>query len=184
MINRKVAFIGSVGSGKSTIINHLSNVDVIDTDVESTIDIGKAKTTVGIDYGEIRIDDQLKLSLYGVPGQRKFSFMWDFVKDGLWGLVILVKNNSNESLEELVFLLDYFDVQESNSCLIGITHTDQSKGESTKEKIKSILSSKNLKLPIYSLDGRKKENAELIFKTLIMLEETNDGTPKIKKVNS
>jgi signal recognition particle receptor subunit beta len=184
MIDKKVAFIGSVGSGKTTIIANLSDTETLGTDVESSIDIGKEMTTVGLDYGEIRVDDELKLGLYGVPGQRKFSFMWDFVKQGLWAVVILVRNNSKESIEELTHLLDYFAVNDKTPCLIGITHTDQASGDPTKNKIKSLLASKGLVLPIYSVDARKKENAELIFRTLIMLEETLNGTPETASVHS
>ncbi|MFC3194176.1 ATP/GTP-binding protein [Marinicella sediminis] len=176
MIHKKIAFIGSVGSGKTTLIKNLSNTETINTDVKSSIDIGKDLTTVGMDYGEIRIDEDLKLGLYGVPGQRKFSFMWDFVKQGLWAVVILIKNNSTESIKELEYLLDYFAIKQDTPCLIGITHSDLIKGETSKKHIKNILNKRNLVLPIYSINANLKENAELIFRTLILLEETNNGT--------
>ncbi len=175
-IHRKIAFVGSVGTGKTTLIKNLSEIKTLDTDVKSSVDIGKDMTTVGMDYGEIKIDDQLKLGLYGIPGQRKFSFMWDFVKDGLWAIVILIKNNCSESIKELEFLLDYFEVSENTPCLIGITHSDLIKGEASKSRIKAILKNRQLTLPIYSINTHLKENAELIFRTLILLDETKNGT--------
>lgn len=184
MIDKKVAFIGSVGSGKTTLINNLSDTDTLGTDVESSMDIGKPMTTVGIDYGEIRVDEHLKLGLYGVPGQNKFSFIWDFVKQGLWAVVILVRNNNKQSFDEMINLLDYFSIDQKTPCLIGLTHTDQASGEPTKNKIKTVLAKKGLVLPIYSIDARKKENAELIFRTLIMLEETINGTSEASTVYS
>jgi len=176
MINKKIAFIGSVGSGKTTLIQNLSNTETINTDVKSSVDIGKDMTTVGMDYGEIKIDDQFKLGLYGVPGQRKFSFMWDFVKEGLWAVVILIKNNSTQSINELDYLLDYFAVNEKMPCLIGITHSDKIKGDTSKKHIKAILNKRGLNLPIYSINANLKDNADLIFRTLILLEETNNGS--------
>ena len=175
MINKKIAIIGSVGSGKTTLIQNLSNTEAINTDVKSSIDIGKEMTTVGMDYGEITVDEELKIGLYGVPGQRKFSFMWDFVKKGLWAVVILIKNNNIDSINELGYLLDYFEVDTQTPCLIGITHSDIVKGDSSKKRIKSILEEKQLVIPIYSINANLKDNAELIFRTLILLEETKAG---------
>ena len=174
MINKKIAIIGSVGSGKTTLIENLSEVDAINTDVASSVDIGKEMTTVGMDYGEIRVDADLKLGLYGVPGQRKFSFMWDFVKDGLWAVVILIRNNQKDSVMELDYLLDYFAIDAQVPCMVCITHADQSNSSRTKDKVTEILQARNLKLPIYSIDASLKRNAELIFRTLIMLEETKN----------
>ena len=175
MQNKKIAFVGSVSSGKTTLIRNLSNIDVIDTDVESSIDIGKEMTTVGIDFGVIMTDDDLKISLYGVPGQRKFSFMWDFVKEGLWGVVILVKNNCTESIHEINYLLDYFEVTHDVPCLIGITHSDLIKGDTTSKKIDEILNARDLKLPVYSIDATLKANAELIIRTLVAMEDAKHG---------
>lgn len=174
-MQKKIAFIGSVGSGKTTMIENLSDTNTINTDVESSTDIGKEMTTVGLDYGEINMGDGSKVGLYGVPGQRKFSFMWDFVKEGLWAIVILVKNNSEDSVAELNHLLDYFEVTDKTIALIGITHSDLIKGESTKASVKEILDNRGLKLPIYSIDSTLKQNAELIMKTLILLDETKNG---------
>lgn len=174
MINKKIAIIGSVGSGKTTLIENMSEIEAINTDVASSVDIGKEMTTVGMDYGEIRVDGDLKLGLYGVPGQRKFSFMWDFVKEGLWAVVILIRNNQKDSVLELEHLLDYFEINAQTPCMVCITHADQSNSSKTKQKVREILQGRELNLPIYSIDASLKRNAELIFKTLIMLEETKN----------
>lgn len=176
MIQKKVAFIGSVGSGKTTLIKNLSTIEILNTDVKSTQDIGKEMTTVGMDYGEILVDNELKLGLYGVPGQRKFSFMWDFVKQGLWAVVILIKNNSNESISELDHLIDYFEINDQTPCLIAITHSDVVKGDTSKKQIKKVLDKYALNIPIYSINSSLKENGELIFRTLVMLEETRNNS--------
>lgn len=169
--NKKIAFIGSVGSGKTTLIENLSDSSTINTDVDSSVDIGKATTTVGIDYGTITLDEDMKLNLYGVPGQRKFSFIWDFVKEGLWAVVILVKNNHSKSIKELDYLLDYFAIDEQIPCLIGITHSDIIKCDTSFHAVQEILLHKSLKLPVYSIDASLKKNAHLIIRTLIAMEE-------------
>jgi len=120
---KKIAFIGLVGTGKITIVKKLSNFEIINTDVISSENIGKEKTTVGMDYGYLKIDNDLSLGLYGVSGQRNFSMIWDSVKEGLWAMVILIKNNDSTSLNEIEYLINYFKISENtlfssrnNSC--------------------------------------------------------------------
>ena len=84
----KLAIVGEVGSGKTKIINTLSEISPVKTEAESSIDIGKKYTTVGIDYGRITLSEDTALGLYGVPGQERYSFLWEFVNTNLWGLLI------------------------------------------------------------------------------------------------
>lgn len=171
---KKVAFLGSVGSGKTTIINQLSSIETVDTDVESSIDIGKQFTTVGIDYGHIHIDKENSLGLYGVPGQRRFSFIWDFVKEGLWAVVILVKHNDLESFQEIEHLMDYFAVDKNTPCVVGVTHAENARRDIFINKIHEKMQARDLNLPIYTVDGRSLESAMLIMKTLIAIQESID----------
>ncbi|WP_395375663.1 GTP-binding protein [Marinicella sp. W31] len=181
-MHRKVVFIGGVGSGKTTIINELSQIETIDTEVESTIDIGKSMTTVGIDYGHLSLGEGLSLGLYGVPGQSRFSFVWDFVKEGLWGVVILVKNRDKESLLQAFQLLEYFDVHDGIPCVIGVTHADQSRTTAYVDKIHEMMEPYNLLLPIYSIDARKHDCAMLIMRTLTAMQESIDRNIGVKKI--
>ena len=74
----KIVFGGTMGSGKSTAIKALSEIEVLGTEALNT-DIEsheKLLTTVGIDYGEITLDDGVKVGLYGTPGQDRFDFIW------------------------------------------------------------------------------------------------------------
>ncbi|MCB1583529.1 MAG: hypothetical protein R3E90_14200 [Marinicella sp.] len=171
-MHRKVAFIGSVGSGKTTIVENLSGFAPINTDVEATENIGKKMTTVGIDFGQIMIGEDLSLGLYGVPGQRKFSMVWEFVKTGLWALVILVKNENQESIEELSHLLSFFEVKEGMPCVIAVTHCENASADTTIKQIENIIKRYEVSLPIYTIDPRRKESAMLIMHTLIAIDET------------
>lgn len=168
---KKIAFIGSVGSGKTTIIESLSNITPLRTDVESSRDIGKELTTVGIDYGQISLGKEMTLGLYGVPGQRKFSLIWDFVKEGLWAIVILIKNNDQESIDELKYLINYFNINERIPSVIGITHTDIISNQDTLTKIKQLLTELNINIPIFSVDARESSSAMLILETIIAIDE-------------
>ena len=59
----KIVFGGSMGAGKSAAIQSLSDIPVLSTEALNT-DVQsheKLQTTVGIDYGEINLDDGLKI---------------------------------------------------------------------------------------------------------------------------
>ncbi|MDF1780588.1 MAG: ATP/GTP-binding protein [Alcanivoracaceae bacterium] len=170
-MHKKIAFIGSVGCGKTTIINQLSTIDTVNTDVKSSVDIGKDLTTVGIDYGHIALDEDLSLGLYGVPGQRRFSFIWDHVMDGLWGVVILVKHDDNESLEELSYLMNYFKITSSTPCVIGISHADKASDDVFRHKVMSAIMALNFNFPVYTVDARSEQSATIIMQSLIALGE-------------
>ena len=40
------------------------------------------QTTVGIDYGEITLDDGVKIGLYGTPDNHAFDFIWPVICQG------------------------------------------------------------------------------------------------------
>lgn len=111
------------------------------------------------------------LGLYGVPGQRKFSLIWDFVKEGLWAIVILIKNDHQESINELNYLIDYFNIDNKIPCVIGITHTDITSNLNTMTKIKHLLTKLNINIPIFSVDAREPSSAMLILETIIAIDE-------------
>lgn len=55
----KIVFGGTMGAGKSAAINALSDIPVVSTEAVNTdLDAhSKYLTTVGIDYGEISLED-------------------------------------------------------------------------------------------------------------------------------
>ena len=69
MTEHKILFTGTMGAGKTTAIAAVSEIPPMRTDVRNTDDsVSKATTTVGLDYGELTLDNGEKLRLYGTPG--------------------------------------------------------------------------------------------------------------------
>ena len=88
----KIVFAGSVGSGKTTAIQSLSDIEVVSTEANASDEVRKLKptTTVAMDYGLMRLDNGDQVRLYGAPGQKRFDFMWDILTENALGLVLLV----------------------------------------------------------------------------------------------
>lgn len=132
----KLAFVGDVGSGKSTIIRTLSEISAVDTDRRSTVDIGKEFTTIGIDYGRISLGDDLALGLYGVPGQKRYSMLWDHVNQSLWGIAFMVRSSAEPSIENLDAVISHFDPAASETpFVVAISHADISPADQLEHEV-------------------------------------------------
>jgi hypothetical protein len=95
----KILIAGGFGSGKTTLVGAISEVRPLRTEEMLTTasvghdDVsglsGKTTTTVALDFGRITFGTQIVLYLFGLPGQERFSFMWDELAYGALGAVIL-----------------------------------------------------------------------------------------------
>lgn len=170
MIYRKVAIIGEVGSGKTRLINTLSEITPFATEAESSIDIGKQFTTVGIDYGRINISEDATLGLYGVPGQERYSFLWEMVNTSLWGLCLLVKFGEVPNFDNINLLLKYFSPTENKTaCVVGVTHGEEASKDELRAlntEISSILAQHDIKAPVLNIDPRAKPSSLSLLSTL------------------
>ena len=67
---------------------------------------GKITTTVALDFGCITIDKDIKLYLFGTPGQDRFSFMWNDIVRGALGALVIV---DTRRLDDCYAAIDYFE---------------------------------------------------------------------------
>ncbi len=172
---RKLAIVGEVGAGKSRLIKTLSEIDVVDTDVVSQIDIGKSHTTVGIDYGRIHLDEGTALGLYGVPGQERYSFLWDVVNESLWGLVFAVKYGDEPAYDELKKVIEFFEPTKRDvTCVVAITHaesTDAGRLSNMKTAINRLLADHGISAPILRVDSRERASAMTLLYALAAISD-------------
>jgi uncharacterized protein len=131
----KVLIVGSVGAGKTTLIETLSQGNCIGTDVAPSDHTGlyKKATTVAMDYAKIQLDNRT-VHLYGAPGQRRFDFMSDILIKDAKALVILVNNTDQKPLSELSYYLNTHEkFLRLHPIVIGVTHNDLNPRPSLRE---------------------------------------------------
>lgn len=163
----KIVFAGSMGAGKTEAIKSLSEVPVLATEVFNTDDHShkKLNTTVGIDYGEITLDDGAKVGLYGTPGQGRFDFMWGVICKGAIGTILLIDHSAEKPLEELQYYINTFK-QYGDNIVIGITHIDDNLNQPT-HQYRQWLMDHHLDFPVFFIDAREKNDVLLLLETLI-----------------
>lgn len=166
----KIVFTGSVGAGKTTAIGTISESEPISTEAkpsEESVFNRKASTTVAMDYGELTLEDNTKLYLYGTPGQRRFDFMSHILTKGAIGLIILIDNSHPQPMDELDYYLNLnANFLITNPAVIGITHIDESLTP-TVEDYYTVLEERGDYWPVVCADARSAEDVVLLLQTLL-----------------
>ena len=166
----KLAVVGAVGAGKTEMISTISDISPVRTEARSTVDIGKEFTTVGIDYGRLMLEGDKALGVYGVPGQERYSFVWDMVNQSLWGIVALLRLDQSGSVSELETVLRHFNPNATGvACVVGITHAEEASSAELNLAMtdaKALLSSTNIDAPILSVDARSRASVMPVLQML------------------
>jgi signal recognition particle receptor subunit beta len=112
----KIVIAGGFGVGKTTAVSQVSEIPVLTTEaamteiaaaIDRTGEVPeKTTTTVALDFGRITIDDQIRLYLFGTPGQDRFGFMWTELTDGALGALVIV---DTRRLDDCYAAVDYFE---------------------------------------------------------------------------
>ena len=171
----KIVFGGTMGAGKSRAIKALSEIDVLSTEALNT-DLEsheKMLTTVGIDYGEITLDDGVKVGLYGTPGQDRFDFIWAVICKGAIGTIVMIDHTAENPLIDLEQYVQAFQPF-GNNIVIAVTHIDR-KPERTLSIYRDWLKTRELNYPLFFVDARQQDDVLLLVETLIANVEVHYG---------
>src|SRR3954449_1228930 len=112
----KIVIAGGFGVGKTTAVSVISEIPLLTTEAAMTevaaeVDRTghvpeKTTTTVALDFGCITIDAEVKLYLFGTPGQDRFGFMWHDICLGALGALVIV---DTRRLDDCFPAVDYFE---------------------------------------------------------------------------
>jgi uncharacterized protein len=171
----KILFTGHMGSGKTTAIGTISDIAPIRTEAVNTTPgiAAKLMTTVGLDYGEISLDNGDRVRLYGTPGQSRFAALWTILARGSLGAVILLNHSQPDASKKLDEFLGAFEglIRETGA-VIGVTHTDLAP-ELTFEPYYAVLDERSMVLPVIPMDPRKREDVLAAIDALFNMIEAN-----------
>ena len=167
----KIVFAGPVGSGKTTAIQTLSDIEVVRTEARASDEVARLKptTTVAMDYGVLNLPGGEKVMLYGTPGQERFNFMWEILSEGGIGLVLLINNANPDPLADLQGYLHAFkDFISKTAVAIGVTHMDRAEAPDL-DAYRTRLASLGHQPPpaVFRVDARSRDDVAMLVKALL-----------------
>ncbi len=97
----KILITGPFAAGKTSLIQSVSQTRVVSTDVVTSGDesVVKAETTVAMDFGTYRLEpsEQVRLLLFGTPGQPRFRFMTNILKGEVDVVAFVIDADATET---------------------------------------------------------------------------------------
>jgi small GTP-binding protein len=169
MSTYKIIFTGPVGAGKTTSIAAISDVEPFVTEQIATdfVKDRKEQTTVAMDYGMLKLDNNERIHLYGTPGQERFNFMWDILTDSGVGLILLIDNKRPNPLDDFaLFLQSFKEFIEQTAVVVGVTRMDLTLAPRL-EDYHRVMRELNLNIPVFEVDARERKDVIYLVQTLM-----------------
>lgn len=169
----KVVIAGPFASGKTTMITASSDDPLVGTEAPTSGDEAGVKqmTTVGMEFGTLRHEedgDSVELNIYGVPGQERFSFMWDIVSVGMDGFFLLVDASRPETWGNSLAIGEYFARLSSCPLVVGINRADS---DEVIDEIREEVAIPNAKYLTFDVMDKLSAQNALLELLLLMLED-------------
>lgn len=169
----KMVITGPFAAGKTQFIQTISEIEVVATErrISDFTGVIKEATTVAMDFGRIRVDDDLVLYLFGTPGQKRFDFMWEILSEGMLGFVVIVDSSRSETFREAQEIIQIFRSYAATPFVIAANKQDLPDAWSAEDlKIVLGLDSETKVLPCIARD--KESVKQVLLELLYSILET------------
>ncbi|EAR24258.1 Conserved hypothetical ATP binding protein [marine actinobacterium PHSC20C1] len=188
MSEHVILFVGPMGAGKTTAIRALSEIEVVSTEAaNSDRDASdKPTTTVALDYGEINVNAAEKVRLYGVPGQKRFDFMWSILAERAEGALLLVNADAENPVETAIeYVKEFYALYERGGIVIGLTRADLVP-ESLIEEYANALADEmpDVLIPVFTADARSNADMTVLLMTLVANVELKQAVMASRALSS
>lgn len=166
----KIAVAGLTNAGKSTLVKTIAEISHFSTDIISPSE--NRETTIAIDFGVLRLNEYYAIYLYGLPGQDRFSFMWDVVRRGTEGFIYLTEASQ---INDEIDLKRYQVISKkfAKPHVVGVTKMDMVDNKETSMEMARF----RLRLPLNRIllpcDPRKKDSSKTLL--IALLQEIIDS---------
>lgn len=172
-VSAKIVISGGFGVGKTTLVNTISEITPLRTEADmTTASVGvddrqhlgtKTATTVALDFGRVTLSDNLRLYLFGTPGQERFGFMWDDLVKGALGALILA---DTRRLEACYNSVDYYETRG----VPFVVAANQFEG-GPRHRLDQVRTALDLEahVPLVRFDARHRESVKEVLITLLDL---------------
>jgi len=172
----KVLIAGPFAAGKTQFINTVSEIKTVKT--ERRIQYSDEKqvkeyTTVAMDFGKIRIDDEHELYLFGTPGQFRFNFMWEILGEGALGIIILVDSTDPTTFHEARKIINFFQSRFPVPIVVGANKQDLPNAWSPEDVRIALDINEDEGIPVIPVSAIDKESVKNALLTLFEIIKVN-----------
>ncbi len=173
-----VVLIGSSGVGKSSLVDTISDISVVHSDVGAvdSLHMVKKTTTVGVDYGEFVLPEKsTKFRLFGNPGQTRFQQVWNTTSSNADVFVILVDMSRINPPEDLFYYWTFAQHYYNNQpIIVGKTHMDLAAEDTIDEETISQIFPEEVAVLSSIVDPRDRTSVQSLFERVaVFLENAN-----------
>ena len=172
----KIVIAGPFAAGKTQFINTVSDIKTVTTE-RKTFTAGersvKEHTTVAMDFGKIRIDDNNELYLFGTPGQSRFDFMWEILGEGALGVIVLVDSTDPKTFHEARRIINFFYSRFPVPIVVGANKQDMPNAWSADDVKFALDITEEENIPVVPLSAKNKEDVKKILLILLDIIKQN-----------